>query len=176
MLVTLDGLSLYFDNILISSSLGINRFFMSFTPPNYSLRRNGRGKHACSLCRKKKVKCDGNAPCSMCIKYKNQRCDLTTNRYSTNRNLQSLKLIWPNSVSEDKKKQRLILTRRFWMKQVQLATILWLQQKRINLWVVIRKSLMICLKRQLVSLKVEVRLRDQVVTVGNISVRFLGLH
>lgn len=70
---------------------------------NYPLRRNRRGKSACSLCRKKKVKCDGNSPCSTCVKYKNQRCDLMTNRLPPNRNFQGLKPIKPYSVSEKSK-------------------------------------------------------------------------
>lgn len=70
---------------------------------SYPLRRNRRGKSACSLCRKKKVKCDGNSPCSTCVKYKNQRCDLMTNKLPLNRNLQGLKPIKPYSVLEQSK-------------------------------------------------------------------------
>lgn len=70
---------------------------------SYPLRKNRRGKSACSLCRKKKVKCDGNSPCSTCVKYKNQRCDLMTNKLPPNRNLQGLKPIKPYSVLEQSK-------------------------------------------------------------------------
>lgn len=48
---------------------------------NSSLKKHervfhGRTKTACSFCRKKKVKCDGKVPCSTCLQYKNQQCDL----------------------------------------------------------------------------------------------------
>mmetsp|Transcript_7524 Transcript_7524/g.9502 ORF Transcript_7524/g.9502 Transcript_7524/m.9502 type:complete len:104 (+) Transcript_7524:34-345(+) len=46
---------------------------------------HGRGKTACSFCRKKKVKCDGKLPCTTCVRHKNQKCDLISelvpNRY-----------------------------------------------------------------------------------------------
>lgn len=63
-----------------------------------------RGKSACSLCRKKRVKCDRNAPCSTCVKYKNPRCGLMSNESSPNKNLQLLKPKTSNLDLENKKR------------------------------------------------------------------------
>lgn len=38
--------------------------------------KNKRPKRACSFCRRKKVKCDQKVPCSTCIRYGNDDCDL----------------------------------------------------------------------------------------------------
>lgn len=55
---------------------------------------HGRGKTACSFCRRKKVKCDGKLPCSTCLKYKNQQCDLIS-QLVPNRSIQFSQLIKP---------------------------------------------------------------------------------
>lgn len=66
---------------------------------NYSLKKHGRvfhgrGKTACSFCRKKKVKCDGKVPCSTCLQYKNQQCDLIS-QVPPNRSVQYSQIIKP---------------------------------------------------------------------------------
>lgn len=39
-------------------------------------KKNKRPKRSCSFCRRKKVKCDQKVPCSTCIRYGNDHCDL----------------------------------------------------------------------------------------------------
>lgn len=39
-------------------------------------KKNKRPKRSCSFCRRKKVKCDQKVPCSTCIRYGNDDCDL----------------------------------------------------------------------------------------------------
>ncbi|CCE86245.1 Piso0_005906 [Millerozyma farinosa CBS 7064] len=40
------------------------------------LKKNRRPKRSCSFCRRKKVKCDQRIPCSTCVRYGNNDCDL----------------------------------------------------------------------------------------------------